>query len=317
MKKVLCIFLIVCFVTLSLSTNVMAADEFTREEAESLVVEGYNRIMLIYFGYIDSFGSINAGKYLREDSIKGDIVFKTAMLTYYTSIDGEKYSPWPLTDDHEWVTDERFDTMEKCYAYTESVFVKKLARNIIDVNPYCYISWHGAPVECFRPSEGGKIRYNDSDEWVDSESGKVVYCYTAADYLTNFGGYDILDDIGELTVTGNTASIKVTIALEESYPDNKPKPNVGVVVGPSLEPGHTVYKIPYEKEVTFTKTSEGWRISGGSFFEYIMFERSGWSRWKNPSTGDTSSYTVPALTVAAIISVALPVTLLRKRRRVV
>ncbi|MBO4972412.1 MAG: LPXTG cell wall anchor domain-containing protein [Clostridia bacterium] len=67
--------------------------------------------------------------------------------------------------------------------------------------------------------------------------------------------------------------------------------------------------------VEFTNTGGGWKISGGTLFDVLcgMRDRSNY----NPNTGDASSYTVPALTVAAIISVALPVTLLRKRRRVV
>ena len=71
--------------------------------------------------------------------------------------------------------------------------------------------------------------------------------------------------------------------------------------------------IPYFETVEFTKTADGWRVSGGTAFKVLL----GGKANRNPSTGDTSSYTAPTLTVAAIISVALPVTLLRKRRRVV
>jgi len=65
--------------------------------------------------------------------------------------------------------------------------------------------------------------------------------------------------------------------------------------------------------VEFTNTEEGWQISGGTLFEVLqgLRKRSNY----NPNTGDTASYTIPALTVAALISVALPVGIMRKRRR--
>ena len=71
----------------------------------------------------------------------------------------------------------------------------------------------------------------------------------------------------------------------------------------------------FDETVEFTKAADGWRVSGGTVFEVIKKDRE--PNYAPPHTGDASSYTAPALTVAAIISVALPVTLLRKRRRVV
>ena len=73
----------------------------------------------------------------------------------------------------------------------------------------------------------------------------------------------------------------------------------------------------YPESVEFVKENGVWKISGGTVFGYLHGENGINTLNYNPSTGDASSYTVPALTVAAIISVALPVTLLRKRRRVV
>ena len=64
--------------------------------------------------------------------------------------------------------------------------------------------------------------------------------------------------------------------------------------------------------VEFTKTADGWRVSGGTAFEVMLGDREPNS---NPNTGDTSSVIVPTLTVAALISVALPVGIMRKRRR--
>ena len=73
----------------------------------------------------------------------------------------------------------------------------------------------------------------------------------------------------------------------------------------------------YPESVEFIKEEGAWKVSGGTVFGYLLGDHLANTLNYNPNTGDTSSYTVPALTVAAIISVALPVTLLRKRRRVV
>lgn len=84
--------------------------------------------------------------------------------------------------------------------------------------------------------------------------------------------------------------------------------------------------------IEFTNTESGWRVSGGSMFDlltskvdymdycykYSFVVDDDIGRQEiilNPDTGDTSSYTIPALTVAALISVALPVGIMRKRRR--
>ena len=99
-----------------------------------------------------------------------------------------------------------------------------------------------------------------------------------------------------------------------------------------VDMGLTVYYC--KANIEFIKSQNGWRVSGGPMFDLLTLKadymdfcykysypnNDDTGREEvilNPSTGDASSYTVPALTVAAIISVALPVTLLRKRRRVV
>ena len=70
--------------------------------------------------------------------------------------------------------------------------------------------------------------------------------------------------------------------------------------------------MPALETVEFTKTADGWRVSGGTAFEVMLGDR---EPNTIPNTGDTAAVTVPALTVAALFSIALPVAILRKRRR--
>ena len=84
--------------------------------------------------------------------------------------------------------------------------------------------------------------------------------------------------------------------------------------------------------IEFVNTENGWRVSGGPMFDlltlqvdhmdycykYSFLVDDDIGRQEiilNPETGDTAATAVPALTAAAILSVALPTALLRKRRR--
>lgn len=73
-----------------------------------------------------------------------------------------------------------------------------------------------------------------------------------------------------------------------------------------------------EETVEFTNTDDGWRSSGGSLYDLLTGRKEAVyvEIPENfiPVTGDESAYKIPALTVAALISVALPVSLLKKRR---
>ena len=136
-----------------------------------------------------------------------------------------------------------------------------------------------------------------------NESGKVLIYYKP--YVGTLRC--VYDNFRNVEIKGDSASALLTLWCFTIAPE------IGEgFFGPHLD-GDPCF-LPTTATVEFTKTADGWRVSGGTAFEVMLEDR---EPNFNPSTGDTSSYTAPALTVAAIISVALPVTLLRKRRRVV
>ncbi len=330
MKKIISLIVISVMLLSALVMNVGAADEaFTKEAAEALLIEGYQRMMLVYYGHIDEYSGEDAYKYLKADTIKGEAVLKVGTLTYTTSAKGEKYY-YELSDEHVLITDERFDTMEKSYAYTGTVFEEALAKKIVDENPHAGY-WKkngGAPVESLRPSDGGMIWYNGSDKWVEYEKGKVV-AYHGASFHTPSGRIEeILRSVGDLTVNGNTATIKVGVELREVHPSNAKVPDGAREIPAFLDPGYVAYMVPYEKEVTFVKTEDGWRISGGSFFDILMLEEKEITiamkvangtltadeayGVANPNTSDQTSVLIALLALSGIAIAVVPA--MKKRR---
>ena len=330
MKKIISLIVISVMLLSALVMNVGAADEaFTKEAAEALLIEGYQRMMLVYYGHIDEYSGEDAYKYLKADTIKGEGLFKKHSISYTASAEGEKYYA-EVADGHILVTDERFDTMEKSYAYTGAVFEETLAKKIIDENPHAeyWKKFGGAPVESLRPSDGGMIWYEGSDKWVEYEKGKVV-AYAFASTHTQSGILEeILKSVGDLTVNGNTATIKVGVELREVHPANAKVPDGAREIPAFLDPRYVAYMVPYEKEVTFVKTADGWRISGGSFFDILMLEEkeitvamkvaNGTLTAEeaygvvNPNTGDETAILVALLALSGIAVVCVPA--MKKRR---
>lgn len=289
------------------------ADEFTREEAEALLIEGYQRWTLIQEGIIP-----DSGKYLKEDHIEVDSDLQTRTL-FETKGDGSAYknSKTPENLDYVPVTDERFNTMEKCYEYVEQTFTDELAKQIITTNAYNY-SYAGDTFESVRLSNGGKLYTEDYKSFDLWEDGKVMILYAnkPAEPIQK------LDEIGELTVNGNTAQMTVTMSLKELHNYND-VPNGAVDIFPKSDKqsGESVFWVPYTKTVSFTKTEEGWRISGGSFFEALMLEEEqltvGMKRYlgmTTPSTGDNTLPTAVLLATAALAAIITPFALSKKRR---
>ena len=100
MKRITAIFIIFVLIfscTISLSA---AESDFTKETAEKLLIEGYQRMMLVYYGNIDEYSGEDAYKYLKADTIKGEAVLKVGTLTYTTSAKGEKYY-YELSDEQQ------------------------------------------------------------------------------------------------------------------------------------------------------------------------------------------------------------------------
>ena len=328
MKKLFSMIIITVILLSSLAMNVGAADTFTKEDAEKLLIEGYQRMMLVYYGHIEEYSGEDAYKYLKADTIKGEALFKKNSISFTTSAEGEKYYA-EVADGHILVTDERFETMEKAYAYTGAVFEETLAKKIIDENPHAeyWKKFGGAPVESLRPSDGGMICYEGSDKYVEYEKGKVV-AYAFASTHTQSGILEeILKSVGDLTVSGDTATMKVGVEVREVHPANAKVPDGAREIPALLDPGYVAYMVPYEKEVTFVKTADGWRISGGSFFDILMLEEKESTvamkvaggiltieeayGVSTPNTGDKTAIIIALLALSGLAVAFVP----RKRRK--
>ena len=84
------------------------------------------------------------------------------------------------------------------------------------------------------------------------------------------------------------------------------------VVFSYIDRNNGLEKAYLDKEVTFEKTAAGRRVSGGSFFETMMF------RWWEVENALTSDSTVPAVAIlgtVAVIFLALPVVIYKRKRR--
>ena len=329
MKKFLCIvlsLLIMSGMVVSVSAN---NSDFAKKEAEALLIEGYQRMMLVYYGHIEEYSGEDAYKYLKADTIKGEELFKKNSISFTTSAKGEKYYA-EVADGHILVTDERFETMEKAYAYTGAVFEETLAKKIIDENPHAeyWKKFGGAPVESLRPSDGGMICYEGSDKYVEYEKGKVI-AYAFASTHTQSGMLEeILKSVGDLTVSGDTATMKVGVEVREVHPANAKVPDGAREIPAFLDPGYVAYMVPYEKEVTFIKTADGWRISGGSFFDILMLEEKEITvamkvangtltvedayGVANPNTSDPTAIIIALLALSGTAIAVVP----RKRRKI-
>lgn len=294
MKKIIA-FIIIAAITLScfMSINVGAADDFGKAEAEALLIEAYQRFILMQDGI--TYADV---PFLKEDYVgaQGPDIPREHMvdIEYITSSRGEIYLPsYSFGEVFHPVTDPRFDTMEKCYAYASEVFTEDWARIIVDYNrndgtgkleAFRPATPEGMLDAFERPSPDDNITLGESEYWKDL---KVVAPYGYNDSDLTYRLYSI----GDFSRNGDTATLKVVMRRLEHY---------------------VAYHF-YDQEVTFKKTADGWRVSGGSFFEGMMFR--GW-KTKNPLTSDETPVTVAILGTVAVISLAIPVAFYKKKQRV-
>ncbi len=265
----------------------------TKEEAEELLIEGYNRMWLFYCGRTISGDSFKH-KYLREDKIElGDGDGYYSVILFETTTTGVPL-PQDINGAYRVVTDERFNTLDKCYDYINKIFTDDISQSAVTENRFI-----GTPLfekyETFRLSDGGKILKRGETEWKPLEPGKVVYAS-----MPTMGQAPMcrLKSIGEFTANANTANLEVE--------------------GLSAY-GGTNIPLTCNMNVTFQNTPKGWRISGGSFIEALMFTPEGLEYFKNeyfknPSTSSPTPIYL-ALAGAALVGVCLPV-VKRKRRRI-
>lgn len=279
MKKIISSIIIVVLLMGLCTTNTFAAqDALTKKDAILLLEDAYRMMILGQCGYypydLDAFED--------RDYTDGNEGFEQnyeVAIKRTESASGEKY---PRSEIY-WIIKqplspfyEEFATIEKIKSAAKKCFTEKISQRVLMTRR-------------IKP-DGSENFSHLVDTYFENENSELFMFASICPY--DFWNM-FLYSYGAFKCTGDTAKLFVTVWKNE----------------PPLFPD--IYS---EETVEFTKTADGWRVSGGTAFEVMLEDR---EPNRNPSTGDASSYTVPALTVAAIISVALPVTLLRKRRRVV
>ena len=293
MKKIisfvslLAILLSFCVISVGAEDNA-----FTMKDAHALFLEAYKRFSIFQGQGLYDYVDLNEEDFNDWDENKQCIAYsKTEIVRYYASSDGKAYNdedgyyyaPFFTVPDFpsDFKTNAPYNHIDEDFNY---VF-----KSIDDVENYFGEVFTDSMVKrskyiCPEPESTDRVemfRY--------SENNELLLYYDNSSY-------------GMTSIAALYAPISLKV--------NK---NKAVLIIDFYAYGTD----SYPESVEFVKENGVWKISGGTVFGYLLGENDINTLNYNPSTGDASSYTIPALTVAAIISVALPVTLLRKRRRVV
>ena len=265
----------------------------SQAQAELLLEEAYHTWTMIQEG-----GKDHIIGYFIEDDIRADTSY--AGRTFFEKKqDGSEYqySSTPEQLDYVPVTDDRFDTIEKCYDYLEAAFTDDWAYLIMNKHYYPVNQELYAPI---RLSNGGKLYSADGSSSEMWEDGVVMRLHP---FRNASNDIQRLYDIGKVSVSGNQATIKVTLLIDKNYDTTSSRKTV------SLD--ERTWN-SYEKTITFVYTKNGWRVSGGTMFDTLMNK---WNSVKSPSTSDSTVPAVAILGTVAVISLALPVVIYKRKRR--
>ena len=144
------------------------------------------------------------------------------------------------------------------------------------------------------PNQGGQANMMKRIQQMQEEMTRVQQECEAAEYSASAGGGAI-----DVTVNGNTATLDVTM---------------GIMYADANEQGDLDFFIdPKPTTVTFQKTKDGWRISGGTMFE-LLYDGTfpGYGPLPSPSPETTDA--TPMLWLISVISLAGMCAVIRKRK---
>ncbi len=293
-KVVMSFVLLFSMVTVIFPPVSSAESELTVEKAQNMLIDGYNRIRMMYQPKKTKYSS----PYLSfEDSIKGELNFsnESGVIKGYSKylLDKPGNDTPPIgSAEYLKIEDERFNTIEKCYEYFNEIFTSEFFDAI---NTYRGPTGSSDPIEVLRTSENMKMLVDINPEiWVGMDGNSTMLLWIIAN-----GEFGIeLHEIKDLTVNGNSAVMNV----------------VGYTVKNPID-GELEFK---DATVIFCNTKDGWKISGGTFFEYLLgikiastYEEI--ESYSNPSTGSPTPIYL-TLAGAALLS-ALPVVLGKRKIR--
>lgn len=278
MKKIISLVLALIMVLTMVAVSVSATgNTLTRNEAIQLAYEAYK---FIFFAQ-ESTGFENDYEYIIDRFYPIDIDYKN-IVYFDESMDGKKYAGkhgYYLVKKVE-SPYEDLNTYEAIVEKANSIFSDYLVEKVLKIESvYDYTpgEYKKEYVDCFRKGENGELYTSFYIQPLESARHM---------YMTTFGA---------LNVNGSNATIGVNLKALKA---------VGCE---SIDRVHAIFE--------FVKTDKGWRVCNGSAVSY-MFREIGFpiTNPNIPATGDNSDIMIPALAVLAVISVAIPVGMMKRRR---
>jgi len=293
MKKFLSLILMFTFLFSLCVISVSAEDNtFTIDKAYTLYREALKRFSIFQGEGLYDDVNLHDEEFWLWDGNKQCIAYdKAEWVLYHTSSDGKAYNnengfcyaPFFTVPDFpsDFKTAASYDTVDKNFNY---VF-----KSIDEVKNYFSEVFTDAMVE--------KNMY--VHVIFEIEADKVeMFRYSENNELLLYKTTAVGDSLISFACPYGPISLKVTA-------------NKAILMVDFYAYGHD----SYPESVEFVKENGTWKVSGGTVFGYLQGYNLANTLNYNPNTGDTASYTIPALTVTALISVALPVGIMRKRRR--
>jgi len=278
-KKILCSILCVILILNFLFLNV-SAESLSFSTANELFESAFKTFVTLRFWGWPQHPEYSYGTWTRSGASEN--------VSFKSSSDGK---PYIYQDEYEYakpieMKDNPFQNgftmsnVANLKAFISKSFTKEMMDTMLLIETY-----YGDTVELYRDDSDGNLRV------LDDGTVEFVIKYIFENFRLS-KSYE------------NTAYATVTVWRWVSMVPNDVETPLGKFF--AEEPGY----LPSTETVEFTKTADGWRVSGGTAFEVMLGDRE-----PNPNTGDPSAIAIPALTAAAVISLALPVGIMRRRRR--
>ncbi len=290
-------------------------DTFTKEDAKKLFTEAYNCYYVVQqntnktvdengFGY-RGYNGADIIRYKNNEK----------KYTFEKSLDGKNYLNLDKKEEHHvffevtiHIDDRNIETYSELMAYIKSIYDDTMAKRLLTlINTFV----DDGPLDFYRPGENDELLINHTAQFMDNITEKC-------DGFT-----------GDFIVNGNKAELGVYVNLPIiKYNDNTSvssseyKKNIKaykyynskydlIYVGEIMDGGTDMYYVKLPTTVEFTKTENGWRFSGGNFFE--TYKSAMYLLDPPPTSTGDSSPAVVGLALAALVSLAAPFVVKRRR----
>jgi len=297
MKKIISVILLSAFLlSIFLASASAAENKLTMHEAYDIYREAYKRYSIFQSnsGTYDIVKADEKGEWVWEGH-KQCIVYKDQFVLYHTFSNGKAYSDangyyyapfytvpnFPSdfkTNESNTAVDEDFNYTFKSIEDVKNYFGEVFTDNMVEKNMY-------VPVIVL--ADSGKetvekvelLRYSENNELL---LYKNFSNYTRAEIACSWGPIAF-----ELNAKKATLIVNYYAYGHDSYPES----------------------------VEFVQENGVWKVSGGTVFGYLHGDHMANTLNYNPNTSDPTFHAIPALTVAALASLAIPAYVVRKRRR--